>query len=87
MAIEKIPREDFPKRKNGLSEESASVMDLQPGEAVKFPCRWPHTTSINNDRCHANAQWYAAARRRGFRVSIRCRDKMVYVMRRIGENN
>jgi hypothetical protein len=82
MGIKKISAEDFPKRKNGPSEESTAVMNLQPGEAVKFPCRWPHDTNINNDRCHANAQWYAAARRRGFRISVRCRDEMVYVMRR-----
>jgi hypothetical protein len=78
MAIEKIPREDFPKSWNGLSEESAAVMNLQPGEAVKFPCRWPHHGSV----CEGSNNLYTAARRRGFRVSVRCRDKMVYVMRR-----
>ena len=79
MAIEKILREDFPKSKNGLSEESAAVMNLQPGEAVKFPCRWEH---IGGSHCKGSNNIYTAARRRGFRVSVRCRDKMVYVMRR-----
>ena len=82
MAIEKIPRKDFPKGNNEMSEESAAVMNLQPGEAVKFPCLWSHISSLNNDRCVATPRWYQVARRRGFRVSVRCRDKMVYVMRK-----
>jgi hypothetical protein len=87
MAIEKIRPEDFPGPNptghRALTEESAAVMALQPGEVVRFPCRWRHRGS----QCTGSNSLYQAGRRRGFRVSIRCRDKMVYVMRRIGENN
>ena len=81
MAIEKIQAEDFPNPQpaHALTEESAAVMALQPGEAVKFPCRWKHHS--RND-CKGSNSLRAAARRQGFRVSITCQNKMVYVMRR-----
>lgn len=79
MAIEKIRPEDFPlDGRSGIrSDESAAVKALQPGEAVRYPCRWEHHGSL----CKGYGAAYAMARRSGFRVSIRCRDKMVYVMR------
>ena len=84
MAIEKIRSEDFPRsERGGLSEESVAVMALQSGEAVKFPCRWKHNGRI----CTGTNNAYQAAHRSGFHVSTRCRDKMIYVMRRIGKNN
>ena len=81
MAIEKIRPEDFPRSERGLylgvSEESTAVRALQPGEAVRYPCRWEHHGSL----CKGYGVAYAMARRSGCRVSIRCLDKMVYVMR------
>jgi hypothetical protein len=85
MAIEKIQPEDFPRSERGLdllhgvSEEGAAVKALQPGEAVRYPCRWVHHGSL----CKGANVAYAMARRHGFRVSVRCRDKMVYVLRPI----
>jgi hypothetical protein len=78
MAIEKIRPEDFPADERIRSDELTAVRALQPGEAVKFPCRWPHHKNV----CMGLPGIYTTGRRHGFRVSIRCRDKMVYVMRK-----
>lgn len=82
--VEKIDPKDFPGVRVGggrgpwPSEEMAAVQALQPGEALKFKCRWPHVDSL----CKGYNPTYSIARRRGFRVSIICRDKTVYVLRR-----
>lgn len=80
MAIEKISAEEFPNPypTHALSEESAAVMALKLGEAVKFPCRWEHL----GNHCKGSNSLRAAGRRQGFRVSITCQNKMVYVIRK-----
>jgi hypothetical protein len=58
-------------------EEFTAVRELQPGEAIRFPCRWKHSRI-----CHGYSSVHSTARRSGFSVDSRCRDGVVYVMRR-----
>ena len=65
-------------------EEFTAVRELQPGEAIRFPCRWKH--GERSGMCHGYSSVHSTARRAKFRVDSRCRDGVVYVMRKPGQN-
>jgi hypothetical protein len=76
MVVTKIDPQEIPKMGRPIGEETAAVRALQPGEAIKFPCRWKHSYV-----CHGAGSFRASAKDSGFRIITRCKDKMVYVMR------
>jgi hypothetical protein len=57
-----------------------AVRRLQMGEAIRFPCRWDHTSTRNNVCAGYNAA-HSAANREGIDVIVRCREQFVHVMR------
>jgi hypothetical protein len=76
MAVTKIDPQEIPDRWPA-SEETVAIRALQPGEAIKFPCRWTH----QNSNCSGYVAAYNTATKAGFRMTGRCRDGVVYVMR------
>ena len=80
MVVTKIDPTEIPegfRMGRPLSEETVAIRALLPGEAIKFPCRWKHSRI-----CHGYSSVHSTARRAKFRVDSRCRDGVVYVMRR-----
>ena len=91
MAIKKIAIEEFIRvRKareskrtrfgNVTSLEGLAVTELQPGEAVAFPCRWTHGKQPQS-QCPGMVLAYQRAHRAKFKISGFCQDDMVYVCR------
>ena len=79
--VEKIDIKDFPETTASqtgppASDETKAVRQLQPGEAIKFPCRWPH-----GRQCHGKGKFYAIARMSGFKIAAKCKDNMVFIKR------
>ena len=94
MTIKKIAIEEFIRvRKareskrtrygNATSPEGTAVSELQPGEAVTFPCRWTHHKQDRKpvDQCAGMVLAYQRAHRAKFKISGFCQDDMVYVCR------
>jgi len=81
MAVTKIDPREMPEKRQfwgrAVSEETVAIRALQPGEAIKFPCRWKH----QHGNCSGYVSAYTTATKAGFQVTARCRDKVVYVMR------
>ena len=80
MVVTKIDPTEIPEgfsMGRPLSEETVAIRALQPGEAIKFPCRWKH----QHGNCSGYVSAYTTATKAGFQVTARCRDKVVYVMR------
>ena len=87
MAVTKIDPQDMPEMRVGRipDEESLAVAKLEPGEAIKFPCRWKHRIKKSGqpspNACVGASVVRAAGIRAGFVVASTCRNKVVYVMR------
>jgi len=84
MGVTKIDPSEIPERLRmgrPLSEETVAIRALLPGEAIRFPCRWKHSRI-----CHGYSSAVTTARRAGFCVRSVCRDGVVYVMRKPGQN-
>jgi hypothetical protein len=84
--VETVRPEDFPRSARQIGVEAQAIKELQPGGAIRFPCRWKHSNTSAEEVdtggiCGGRGTAYAGARRNGFRVNVRCRDGMVYVMR------
>jgi hypothetical protein len=81
MVVTKIDSSEIPAKLPFLgrpvSEETLAIRALQPGEAIKFPCRWKH----HHGNCSGYVAAYSTAAKAGFKLTGRCRDKVVYVMR------
>lgn len=76
--IEAITNEEFTKVRKAreLAPELAAVRALQPGQAIKFPCRWRHTKV-----CLGVVAAHGTRHKMGFKVQTRCSDKALYVRR------
>lgn len=83
MTIERIAFEDFPKRNGGhnggrpRTEEGEAIRALQPGEALRFDCRWGHHHGV----CGAHSMVWRIEQRDGLRLQAACRDNYFYVKR------
>ncbi|MAH45504.1 hypothetical protein CMI37_06730 [Candidatus Pacearchaeota archaeon] len=81
MAVTKIDPSEIPEKRQfwgrPVSEETLAIRALQPGEAIKFPCRWKH----HHGNCSGYVAAYSTAAKAGFKLTGRCRDGVVYVMR------
>jgi len=83
MSIESITTEEF-ERGFGLpivygkrpNPETCAVLQLQVGEAIKFPCRWRH-----NRYCFGAGMASRSSVKYSQVVKTRCVDKIIYVMR------
>ena len=85
MAVTKIDPSEMPKKLlfgRPLAEETVAIRALLPGEAIRFPCRWKHSDRL----CHGSGLALQTAKRAGFRIRSVCRDGVVYVMRKPGQN-
>jgi hypothetical protein len=85
MVVTKIDPSDMPKKLlfgRPLAEETVAIRALLPGEAIRFPCRWKHSDRL----CHGYGLALQTAKRAGFRIRSVCRDGVVYVMRKPGQN-
>ena len=78
VTIERISREEFDAVAK-WSIESQAIRKLQPGEAIKYPCRWKH--SGNTKSCHGAAMAAHAAKRENIHIRFRCYNGSVYVLR------
>lgn len=79
--IERVTKEEFlslGQRGRVPSPENILASSLQPGEAFKFACRWNHS-SVNG--CPGSQIMNSYAARHGYRITTRCRDGMLYIMR------
>lgn len=87
MAVTKIDPSEMPEMRVGRipDEESLAVAKLEPGEAIKFPCRWKHKIKKSGqpspNACSGVNVVRATGSRAGFVVASTCRNKVVYVMR------
>jgi hypothetical protein len=85
MVVTKIDPSEMPKKLlfgRPLAEETVAIQALLPGEAIRFPCRWKHSDRL----CHGYGLALQTAKRAGFRIRSVCRDGVVYVMRKPGQN-
>lgn len=79
--ITPITREEFEalppwRRGTAPAPEMAAVIALEVDEGTKFPCRWVHSHG-----CRATSGVHSMARNHGMRVTTRCCDGVVYVLR------
>jgi hypothetical protein len=80
MVIVEIPKRLFSKGREEAPEMSA-VRRLQIGEAIRFPCRWSHNLRSHNI-CGAYNAANSAASREKIKVTVRCREGFVHVIRK-----
>ena len=77
-----------------LGAEAKAITQLAPGKAIAFHCHWEHRvvnnstqkkdgTHSTHEMCPGTNLAYVTARRVGFRIHTTCRDKTVYVQRRV----
>ena len=83
--IESITRAEFdavPRAARGgarlASPETQALQALAVGTAIKFPCRWKHSTPRN---CNSRAGFHLAAKRVGHKIILRCYQGTVYAVR------
>jgi len=80
-----------------MQPEMKAVKELVPGKAIAFDCTWEHRSVANGIRksdgtpqkhnlCPGTNRAYVTARRAGFRIHATCRDKTVYVQRRVEQS-
>lgn len=76
--IEEITSEEFYSVRKGktLAPELVAVRALQPGQAIKFPCRWPHGRG-----CQGAAAAHITIRKMNFKIQTSCVDKILRVQR------
>lgn len=65
-------------RRDNQSLETQALLKLAPGEGFKCPCRWHHYGTV----CGGSINLYKKAQRKRFKVSIYCRDGILYALRR-----
>ena len=59
-----------------LSAESVKLVSLKKGEGFMCPCRWVHGAA-----CRGLNAMHVVARRNGGRITARCMEKNLYVLR------
>jgi hypothetical protein len=83
MTGEKITKSEFtklgPKMFTAkMNPETKEVLSLEVDEAIKFPCRWGHTTG---GICMGGTNIQGTAKRHGLQVSCRCVSQFLHVLR------
>ena len=69
-----------------------ALFDVQPGEGFKLPCTYKHRTNQRRDfvssgkyfsSCNGMAQAHNYANRHGFKITCKCKNGILYVMRKV----
>ena len=89
VEIIKIDPSEMPDMSRGTNQaEYDAVRALEAGEAIKFPCRWPHK-GVRTIRYQCNAILYVRVigQKARFSLSAKCHEGWVYVHRLSEVNN
>ena len=66
-----------------------AIRDIQPGEGFKVTCTYKHFPHKTNGKaytaCSGISTAHQTANRLGFKVSCKCREGMLYVLRYLSE--
>jgi len=78
--FEKIPGSRRPGSGRHKLPETLRLETLLVDEGFKVPCRWKHSPPPKNG-CGGHGIMHGVARRAGFKISSRCWQGTVYVLR------
>jgi hypothetical protein len=87
MNIKSITAEEFYSLKNKRQQPrtplTLAVRGIQPGEGFKLPCTYQHFPHGDGPSaaCGGLAIAHQTANRLGFKVSCKCREGILYVLR------
>ena len=61
-----------------------ALLDVQPGEGFKLPCTYKHRSYLQNAiTCSGISSAHGTANRHGFKVTCKCKNGILYVMRKV----
>jgi hypothetical protein len=77
--FEKLQAEQSPRyRYHGAELDAMSY-----GQIGKWDCTWNHCIAkTNQEICQGKSYMYRHSNKRGYKVSMFCRDKIIYVMKK-----
>jgi hypothetical protein len=91
MKAIKITAEEFNsieiQRRGGghpVSPLGLALRDVQPGEGFKLPCTYKHRSYLQNAiTCSGISSAHGTANRHGFKVTCKCKNGILYIMRKV----